>query len=80
MDAYDKLWKKISRSDQESLLIFFREINDPAKRKFLDIKKLSGGSFYRGRKGKFRVIFHIEHGQAVIDALRMRNEKTYRDI
>ncbi len=80
MDAFDKLLRKVSFKDHGLLLEFMKEIKDTEKRKLIDIKKLSGSEFYRARKGKFRVIFHFENGHAVIDSVRFRNEKTYRDV
>ena len=80
MDAIGKLLRRVSLKDQVLLLELMREIKDPEKRKLIDIKKLSGGNFYRARKGKFRIIFHIEHDRAVTDSIRFRNEKTYREF
>ena len=79
MDALAKLFNKLSLKEQLALLQLFEDIKDPKKRETLDMKKLTGGEFYRVRKGKFRVIFHHEGGRTVIDATRLRNEKTYRD-
>ncbi len=80
MDALGKLLKRALRKDQESLLVLMRAIKDPMERKILDIKKLSGGEFYRARKGNFRIIFHFENDNVITDSVRFRNEKTYRDI
>lgn len=80
MDALAKFFSKLKQEDQLSLLELYRELKDPASRKTLDIKKLSGGDFFRVRKGRLRVIFHFEEGEIVIDATRFRDEKTYRGV
>ena len=48
-----------------------------AKKK-LNIKKLQNSDFYRVRKGRFRIIFHIEKKTVVIDSIKLRNENTYK--
>lgn len=80
MDALAKLLKRSSRKDQVALISALQAIRNTDLRKTLDVKKLSGGEFYRARVGKFRIIFHFENGKVVIDSVRFRNEKTYRDI
>jgi mRNA-degrading endonuclease RelE of RelBE toxin-antitoxin system len=50
-------------------------------RQTLRIEKLSGSGFYRVRSGKYRISFEInERNQAIIKFIRLRNEKTYRNI
>lgn len=78
MDAFDKLLRKVSSKDKLLLLEMMHELNDPKSRKMLDIKRLSGGRFYRARKGIFRIIFHFDAERISINAVRLRNEKTYR--
>lgn len=78
MDALDKLLKKSSYKDKLLILTTLQEIRDPDQRKTLDIKKLVGEDFYRVRKGNFRIIFHLDGERVVIDAVRLRNEKTYK--
>ena len=78
MDALDKLLKKSSYKDKILILTTLQEIQEPELRNLLDIKKLAGENFYRVRKGNFRFIFHLDGEQVVIDAVRLRNEKTYK--
>lgn len=80
MDALSKLLRKVSEKDRLRLFELLHEIKDPQSRKMLDIKKLSGGEFYRARKGIFRATYHFETERIVIDSVRFRNEKTYRDF
>jgi mRNA-degrading endonuclease RelE of RelBE toxin-antitoxin system len=80
MDALAKLLKRSSLKDQVALVAALQAIRDADLRKNLDMKKLSGGEFYRVRVGKFRIIFHFENSKASIDSVRFRNEKTYRGV
>lgn len=80
MDALAKLLKRVSPAERLILLVTLRELKDPKARNMLDIKKLSGGEYYRARKGVFRIIFHFESDGVAIDAIRFRSERTYRDI
>jgi len=80
MDALDKLLRKVKERDKLLLLEMMQELKNPESRKTLDIKKLAGRKFYRARKGMFRIIFHFDVERIAIDAIRMRNEKTYRDF
>ena len=45
----------------------------------LDIVKLRD-DFLRCRAGNYRIFFHYENRRVVIDRVRKRDEKTYRDI
>ena len=80
MDALAKLLRKASPAERLLLLTTLRELKNSETRNLLDIKKLSGGEYYRARKGAFRIIFHYNKGDVEVDAIRSRNEKTYRDI
>ena len=80
MDALGKLLKKVSRKDQVTLLELMLAIKNIEEQKTLDIIKLSGGGLYRVKKGNFRIIFHFENGNVITDSVRLRNEKTYRDV
>ena len=80
MDALAKLLRRASPAERLHLLTTLRELRDTETRKLLDVKKLSGGGYYRVRKGIFRIIFHFESDNVAIDAIRFRNEKTYRDF
>jgi len=78
MDAFDKLLRKVKKKDKLLLLELVHELKNPELRNTLDIQKLSGGKFYRARKGIFRIIFHFNAEKIAIDVIRLRNEKTYR--
>lgn len=75
MDKIEKLLRKISKRDRERLL----EIAEKLVRgdKALRFEKVKNTDFYRIRSGKFRIIFHKESGEVIIDGIKMRSESTY---
>lgn len=78
MDKIEKLLRRISQKERQRLL---RIIEDLAagKKDGLDINKIVGSDFFRLRTGNFRIIFHYEKETVIIDAIKLRNEKTYKD-
>ncbi len=73
----EKLFRKISKKDRtalrESIALLLEK-----KHQGLDIKKLQKSDLCRMRTGSFRIIFHYEGAEAVIDSVRLRNENTYK--
>ena len=50
-------------------------------RQTLRIERLSGSALLRVRSGKYRISFEInKQNKTVIKFIRLRNEKTYRDV
>lgn len=82
MDATQKLIRKLSRKDRMFLDEFVDQVKDPGAHAHLNITKLSGNKqLYRARKRQFRILFHFEpNGTVTVDAIKLRNEKTYRDV
>ena len=78
MDHIAKLFKKISKKDRESLKSLVLLLQNAKERKKLNIKKLQNSDFYRVRKGRFRIIFHIDKNSVVIDSIKLKNENTYK--
>ncbi len=79
MKEIEKLFRKISKKDRH----FLREtiaLLVQKKHTGLDVKKLQGSDFYRMRVGAFRIIFHYDGSDVVVDSVRMRNEGTYKDF
>jgi mRNA-degrading endonuclease RelE of RelBE toxin-antitoxin system len=74
MNEIEKLLRKISGKDRERLL----EITEKLVKgdKALKFEKIKNTDFYRIRSGKFRIIFHKENGEFVVDGIKMRNECT----
>ena len=79
MDNIEKLFRKITVKER-ALLSEISEKLINGETAGLNIKKLSGSDFYRLRKGVFRIIFHHKNGAPIIDSIRLKNEKTYRDF
>lgn len=79
MNHTEKLFRKINKKDREILL---KTLNLILARNLEELKaiKLSVSDFYRVRKGNFRIIFHYEGEETIIDAVRLRNEGTYKDF
>ena len=78
MDHIAKLLRKVSKKDRESLKFLIVSLQDVKERKVLNIKKLQNSDFYRVRKGRFRIIFHLEKKSVIIDSIKLRNENTYK--
>lgn len=79
MNHIEKLFRKINKKDREVLLKTLNLILARNLKELVAIK-LSASDFYRVRKGNFRIIFHYEGEETVIDAVRLRNEGTYKDF
>ncbi|PIR03339.1 MAG: hypothetical protein COV60_00825 [Candidatus Magasanikbacteria bacterium CG11_big_fil_rev_8_21_14_0_20_43_7] len=77
MDKIEKLLRKISRADRERLLFLIERLL-AADTKGLNIEKIKKTDLYRLRSGRFRIIFHREDGEVVVDSIRLRNERTYK--
>jgi len=77
MDKIEKLFRKISKKQREYLLSIIEKLLSNNK-KGLDIKKLKNTDFYRLRSGRFRIIYHKENEENIIDGVRLRDENTYK--
>ncbi|PIS13700.1 MAG: hypothetical protein COT67_00290 [Candidatus Tagabacteria bacterium CG09_land_8_20_14_0_10_41_14] len=81
MEKIEKLFRKISKKDRAKLLALVNELLDKNKRQNLRTEKIKDSDFYKIRKGDFRIIFHFEiNDEAVIDSIKLRNEKTYHNL
>ena len=77
MDKIEKLFRKISKKDKDSILNTIEKLIDESTRKEIDIKKIEDTDFLRVKQGRYRIIFHYENGAPVVDSIRIRNENTY---
>lgn len=77
MNKIEKLFRKISKYDRDTLLLVLGKIMkcDVGE---LDMIKIKGTDMYRVRSGNYRIIFHFEKNETVIDSIQLRNEKTYK--
>jgi len=78
MDKLTKLFQKITSKERKQLLSYSTQLEKSTVG--FNVKKLKGSDFYRARKGRWRFIFHYEGDEIVVDSIRLRDEKTYRDI
>ena len=44
----------------------------------MNIIKIEDTDFFRLKKRKFRIIFHYNNKDIIIDSIKLRNEKTYK--
>ncbi|MBU2542783.1 type II toxin-antitoxin system mRNA interferase toxin, RelE/StbE family [Patescibacteria group bacterium] len=77
MDKIEKLLRKISRKQREKLFQIIEKLLS-GDRGELDIKKLKNTDFYRLRSGRFRIIYHKEKANIIIDSIKLRDENTYK--
>jgi mRNA-degrading endonuclease RelE of RelBE toxin-antitoxin system len=81
MDRVAKLLARVPKKHKEQLLEVINCLKDPACRGTLRAEKLSGSSQFRIRTGWYRLFFHIDKDNlTILDSVRLRNEKTYRDM
>lgn len=78
MNELEKLFRKISIKNKNLLDSLIEQLLSGDKG--LNIKKLEDSDFYRCKKGRFRIIFHYERGEIIIDSIRLRNENTYKNF
>ena len=78
MDELAKLFRKITPKERKQLLVYSKQLE--CSTAGFNTKKLKDSDFYRARKGRWRFIFHYEGSEIVIDSIRLRDEKTYKDI
>ena len=77
MDKLEKLLRKISEKERKLLKETINKLII-GKVEEMDIKKIKGTDFLRLRKGRFRIIFHYDKNNVIIDSVKIRNENTYR--
>lgn len=78
MNETEKLLRKITQKERDELLVLINSLEVKDERDLLQPIQLKGSKLLRIRKGKFRIIFHLENDKAIIDVVRLRNEKTYK--
>ncbi len=78
MKTYEKLLRKLSGKSRDLVIEAVDELIAGNNGGF-DVVKLKE-NLYRTRVGSYRIFFHYENGRIVVDDIRRRNERTYRDI
>ena len=80
MDKIEKLFRKISSKNRLLLSNIIDQLLEGNKTG-LHVTKIKDTDFFKLRKGDFRIIFHYEKDNVIIiDSIRVRNEKTYRNL
>ena len=79
MNKFEKLFRKLSKKDGLVLQAIIAALLQ-RKTQGLNIQKVSGTEFFRLKKRNFRILFHWEDKDIVIDSVRLRNEKTYKNL
>jgi mRNA-degrading endonuclease RelE of RelBE toxin-antitoxin system len=79
MDKIEKLLRKISEKDRQRLLGIVEKLVKGEIKK-LNIRKVTNSDFYRLRSGRFRIIFHYEVREIIVDSIKLKNETTYNEL
>ena len=80
MDKKEKLFRKISSKNRSFLSKIVDQLT-AGNKTGLYITKVKDTDFFKLRKGDFRIIFHYDTNKdPVIDSIRLRNEKTYKNL
>jgi len=77
MDKIEKLLRKISKKQRQMLFRIIEKLLNK-NNQGLNITKVTDTDFYRLKKGRFRILFHYENKEIIIDSIKLRNEKTYK--
>lgn len=78
MNKIEKLLLKISKKDRIGLLDALEAVISGGGN--LKIVKVKNTDFFRVRFKKFRIIFHKNNGEIVVDSIKLRNENTYKNL
>lgn len=79
MDKIEKLLRKISQKDRERLLKIVDNLL-VGKKEGLVIEKIVKTDFYCLKSGRYRIIFHYQNKEVIIDSIKLRNETTYKNL
>lgn len=80
MERLEKLLRRVPPKHRVQILQAMYCLQDVACRSTLRPEKLSGSSLYRIHVGRYRIIFNMTVTGIEIVRVRLRNERTYRDI
>ncbi|MDD2757708.1 MAG: hypothetical protein PHV29_03885 [Candidatus Pacebacteria bacterium] len=77
MDKIEKLLRKICEKERILLKETIKSLVT-GEIKGMNIVKIKDTDFFRIKKGKFRIIFHYNNDNVIIDSVKLRNENTYK--
>ena len=78
MNNIEKLLLKISEKDRINLLRVLETIISGGDN--LKIIKIKNTDFFRVRFKQFRIIYHKENREVIIDSIKLRNDNTYKNL
>ena len=78
MDKIEKLLRKVTFKNRQRLIEILELLAAGNKR--LNVLKIKNTDFYCLRAGRFRIIFHYESKEVIIDSVKLRNESTYKGL
>jgi len=78
MNKIEKFLLKISKKDRTNLLRVLEIIASSGDN--LKIVKIKNTDFFRVRFKQFRIIYHKENGEIIIDSIKLCNENTYKNL
>ena len=78
MKKIEKLLRKISKKDREKLLGLLDNILNVDKK--IKAIKIKNTDFFRVRYGNFRIIYHKQNKEIIIDSIKLRSKKTYKNL
>jgi len=81
MEHLEKLFRRIQPKHRAQILSVLACLKDEACRQKLQPQKLSGReAMFRVQVGRYRIIFIMNTTGIELIDVRLRNERTYRDI
>lgn len=80
MDDLEKLLQRVPPKHRAQILKALSCLKDEQCRPKLRPEKLFGSKNFRIHVGRYRVIFSMEESGVGLVEVRLRNEKTYRDM
>ncbi len=80
MDKIEKIFRKLSKKEQEAMLLLLQQIKNDFS-KIPGLIKLKGyQNLYRVRMGNYRIIFKTTSKDTEIIKISRRNDQTYKNL
>ena len=79
MRKIEKLLRKLRKKDRQKLLSIVRKLTTGQIVK-IEVKKIKNTDLYRLRHKNFRIVFHYENKEVIIDIVKLKNKNTYKNL
>ncbi|MFA6170920.1 MAG: hypothetical protein WCW77_04735 [Patescibacteria group bacterium] len=79
MDEVEKLLNKISKREREAVEEVIA-LSVSGRTKKLNIKKIANSCLFRVKAKRFRIIYHFDYSEVIIDTIRIRDKNTYKNL